>query len=64
MNIRGTSVFGNTEDRGLTVSKLIELLMKIPNQEQRVMIHAYKDGVFIKEEVTDVCQGQLEVVII
>ena len=64
MNIENTKIFGNTEDRGLTVSELIELLMKIPNQEQRVMMHIYKDGTFLKEEVTDVCQGQLEVVII
>lgn len=52
------------KEKGLTVHELIERLSEFPNQEQRVMMHIYKDGTFLKEEVTDVCQGQLEVVII
>lgn len=64
MNIGDTKVFGRNCGYGLSIHELIEKLSEFPNQEQRVMMHIYKDGVFVKAEVTDVCQGQLEVVII
>ena len=50
--------------RGLTVGELVSKLLEIPNQEQRVVMHIYKDGIFLKDEVRDVCQANLEVVII
>ena len=52
------------EERGLTVNELINKLLEIPNQEQRVVMHIYKDGIFLKDEVRDVCEANLEVVII
>lgn len=51
-------------ERGLTVGELVSKLLEIPNQEQRVVMHIYKDGIFLKDEVRDVCQANLEVVII
>ena len=53
-----------SEGKGLTVNELINKLLEIPNQEQRVVVHIYKDGIFLKDEVRDVCQANLEVVII
>ena len=52
------------EERGLTVGELVNKLLEIPNQGQRVVMHIYKDGVFLKDEVRDVCEANLEVVII
>ena len=52
------------EEKGLTVNELVNKLLEIPNQEQRVVMHIYKDGIFLKDEVRDVCQANLEVVII
>ena len=52
------------EERGLTVNELINKLLEIPNQEQRVVMHIYKDGIVLKDEVRDVCQANFEVVII
>ena len=52
------------EEKGLTVNELINKLLEIPNQEQRVVMHIYKDGIFLKDEVRDVCEANLEVVII
>ena len=52
------------EERGLTVNELVNKLLEIPNQEQRVVMHIYKDGIFLNDEVRDVCQANLEVVII
>lgn len=52
------------EERGLTVGELVNKLLEIPNQEQRVVMHIYKDGIFLKDEVRDVCEANLEVVII
>ena len=52
------------EERGLTVGELVNKLLEIPNQEQRIVMHIYKDGIFLKDDVTDVCQANLEVVII
>ena len=52
------------EERGLTVGELVNKLLEIPNQEQRVVMHIYKDGIFLKDDVRDVCQANLEVVII
>ena len=52
------------EERGLTVGKLVNKLLEIPNQEQRVVMHIYKDGIFLKDEARDVCEANLEVVII
>ena len=43
------------KEKGLTVGELVSKLLEIPNQEQRVLIHIYKDGVFLKDEVRDVC---------
>ena len=45
------------EERGLTVNELINKLLEIPNQEQRVVMHIYKDGIFLNDEVRDVCQA-------
>lgn len=64
MNIENLKKFEENKNSGLTIHELMERLSEFPNQEQRVMMHIYKDGTFLKEEVTDVCQGQLEVVII
>lgn len=52
------------EERGLTVGELVNKLLEIPNQEQRVVMLIYKDGIFLKDEVRDVYQANLEVVII
>ena len=52
------------KERGLTVGELVNKLLEIPNQEQRVVMHIYKDGIFLKDDVRDVCQANLEVVII
>ena len=51
-------------ERGLTVGELVNKLLEIPNQEQRIVMHIYKDGIFLKDEVRDVCQANLEIVII
>lgn len=64
MIVKNIEPFKERGNYGLTVHELIKKLSEFPNQEQRVMMHIYKDGTFLKEEVTDVCQGQLEVVII
>ena len=52
------------EEKGLTVNELVNKLLEIPNQEQRVVMHISKDGIVLKDEVRDVCQANLEVVII
>ena len=52
------------EEKGLTVGELVSKLLEIPNQEQRIVMHIYKDGIFLKDDVRDVCQTNLEVVII
>ena len=52
------------EEKGLTVGELVNKLLEIPNQEQRIVMHIYKDGIFLKDDVRDVCQANLEVVII
>ena len=53
-----------SEEKGLTVGELVKKLLEIPNQEQRIVMHIYKDGIFLKDDVRDVCQANLEVVII
>ena len=52
------------EERGLTVGELVNKLLEIPNQEQRVVMHIYKDGIFLKDEVRDVCKANQKVGII
>ena len=52
------------EERGLTVNELINKLLEIPNQEQRVVMHIYKDGIFLKDEIRDVCKANQKVGII
>ena len=52
------------EERGLTVNELVNKLLEIPNQEQRVVMHVYKDGIFLKDEVRDVCKANQKVGII
>ena len=52
------------EEKGLTVSELINKLLEIPNQEQRVVMHIYKDGIFLKDEVKDVCKANQRVGVI
>ncbi len=52
------------EERGLTVNELVNKLLEIPNQEQRVVMHIYKDGIFLKDEVRDVCKANQKVGII
>ena len=42
------------EERGLTVGELVNKLLEIPNQEQRVVMHIYKDGIFLNDDVRDV----------
>ena len=49
------------EEKGLTVSELVNKLLEIPNQEQRVVMHIYKDGIFLKDEVRDVCKANQKV---
>ena len=34
------------EERGLTVGELVNKLLEIPNQEQRVVMHIYEDRIF------------------
>ena len=51
-------------ERGLTVGELVSKLLEIPNQEQRVVMHIYKDGIFLKDKVRGICQSNREVVII
>ena len=45
------------EEKGLTVGELVNKLLEIPNQEQRVVMHIYKDGIVLKDEVRDVCEA-------
>lgn len=45
------------EERGLTVGELVNKLLEIPNQEQRVVMHIYKDGIFLNDDVRDVCKA-------
>ena len=52
------------EEKGLTVNELINKLLEIPNQEQRVVMHIYKDGIFLNDEVRDVCKANQKVGII
>ena len=52
------------EEKGLTVNELVNKLLEIPNQEQRVVMHIYKDGIFLKDEVKDVCTANQKVGII
>ena len=52
------------EERGLTVGELVNKLLEIPNQEQRVVMHIYKDGIFLKDEVKDVCKANQKVGVI
>ena len=52
------------EERGLTVNELVNKLLEIPNQEQRVVMHIYKDGIFLKDEVKDVCKANQKVGVI
>ena len=47
------------EERGLTVGELVSKLLEIPNQEQRVVMHIYKDGIFLNDDVRDVCKANL-----
>ena len=43
------------KERGLTVGELVSKLLEIPNQEQRIVMHIYKDGIFLNDDVRDVC---------
>ena len=43
------------EERGLTVGELVSKLLEIPNQEQRVVMHIYENGIFLQDDVRDVC---------
>lgn len=52
------------EEKGLTVNELVNKLLEIPNQEQRVVMHIYKDGIFLKDEVKDVCKANQKVGVI
>ena len=52
------------EEKGLTVNELVNKLLEIPNQEQRVVMHIYKDGIFLNDEVRDVCKANQKVGII
>ena len=52
------------EEKGLTVNELVNKLLEITNKEQRVVMHIYKDGILLKDDVRDVCQENLEVVMI
>ena len=45
------------EEKGLTVSELVNKLLEIPNQEQIVVMHIYENGIFLQDEVRDVCQA-------
>ena len=52
------------EEKGLTVGELVNKLLEIPNQEQRIVMHIYKDGIFLKDDVRDVCKANQKVGII
>ena len=52
------------EERGLTVGELVSKLLEIPNQEQRIVMHIYKDGIFLNDEVRDVCKANQKVGVI
>ena len=52
------------EEKGLTVGELINKLLEIPNQEQRIVMHIYKDGIFLNDEVRDVCKANQKVGVI
>ena len=52
------------EEKGLTVNELVNKLLEIPNQEQRVVMHIYKDGIFLNDDVRDVCQANQRVGVI
>ena len=52
------------EEKGLTVSELVNKLLEIPNQEQRVVMHIYKDGIFLNDDVKDVCTANQRVGVI
>ena len=45
------------EEKGLTVNELVNKLLEIPNQEQKVVMHIYKDGIFLNDDVRDVCKA-------
>ena len=51
-------------ERGLTIGELVSKLLEIPNQEQRVVMNIYKDGIFLKDKVRGICQSNREVVIL
>ena len=52
------------EEKGLTVNELVNKLLEIPNQEQRVVMHIYKDGIFLNDDVKDVCTANQRVGVI
>ena len=52
------------EERGLTVNELVNKLLEIRNQEQRVVMNMYKDGILLKDEVKDVCKANQRVGVI
>ena len=52
------------EEKGLTVNELVNKLLEIPNQEQRVVMHIYKDGIFLNDDVRDVCKANQKVGVI
>ena len=52
------------EEKGLTVGELVNKLLEIPNQEQRIVMHIYKDGIFLKDEVKHVCKANQRVGVI
>ena len=43
------------KEKGLTVGELVNKLLEIPNQEQRVVMHIYEDRIFWQDDVRDVC---------
>ena len=45
------------EERGLTVGELVSKLLEIPSQEQRGVMHIYKDGIFLNDDIRDVCKA-------
>ena len=53
-----------SEEKGLTVNELVNKLLEIPNHEARVVMHIYKNGNLLKDNVRDEWQANLEVVII
>ena len=52
------------KEKGLTVGELVNKLLEIPNQEQRIVMHIYKDGIFLKDDVRDVCKANQKVGVI